>query len=108
MPRARGRRGPDQSQPPYGQQPLPSPPPASESSRSRYAALSFKVEPDAASIRIDGEHWDGPSGDERLIVQVSEGHHTIEVEHEGFDGYVTELDVRAGETRAVNINLRRR
>jgi hypothetical protein len=106
MPRARGRRNPDQ--PPSGQQPLPSPPPASESSRSRYAALSFKVEPDAATIRIDGERWDGPSGDERLIVQVSEGHHTIEVEHEGYDGYVTELDVHAGETHPVNINLRRR
>jgi hypothetical protein len=75
---------------------------------SRFAALSIRIEPEAATVTIDGERWDGPSGDERLIVQVPEGHHVIEVEREGYDRFTTELDVRAGETRPVNVSLRRR
>ena len=67
------------------------------------------MQPSGAVVRIDGERWDGPAnGDERLIVQVPEGHHVIEVEREGYDRFTTELDVRPGETTPVNINLRRR
>ena len=65
------------------------------------------MQPDGATIRVDGERWDGPSGDERLIIQVPEGHHTIEVESSGYDRYVTDVDVHAGETRTMNVSLRR-
>ncbi|MFN7984736.1 MAG: PEGA domain-containing protein [Vicinamibacterales bacterium] len=78
-------------------------------SSSRYASLSIRVQPGGAVVRIDGERWDGPaSNDERLIVQVSEGHHVIEVERDGYDRFTTDIDVQAGETTPVNINLRRR
>ncbi len=78
-------------------------------SASRYASLSIRVQPGGAVVRIDGERWDGPdSNDERLIVQVSEGHHVIEVERDGYERFTTDLDVQAGETTPVNINLRRR
>jgi hypothetical protein len=75
---------------------------------SRYASLAIRVQPDGAKVLIDGESWDGPSGDERLIVQVAQGHHVIEVDRDGFEHFQTELDVRSGETRQVNISLRRR
>ena len=67
-----------------------------------------------ASYSIADSHWTlGRAGgalrpDERLIVQVAEGHHTIEVERDGYERFTTELDVRPGETTPVNINLRRR
>ncbi len=78
-------------------------------SSSRYASLSIRVQPGGAVVRIDGERWDGPeSNDERLIVQVTEGHHVIEVERDGYERFTTDLDVQAGETTPVNINLRRR
>jgi len=78
-------------------------------SASRYASLSIRVQPAGADVRIDGERWDGPaSNDERLIVQVSEGHHVIEVDREGYERFTTDIDVQAGETTPVNINLRRR
>jgi hypothetical protein len=75
---------------------------------SRFASLSIRVQPGGAVLRIDGERWDGPSGDERLIVQVSEGRHTIEVERDGYEGFTTEIDARRGETVPVNVSLRRR
>ena len=91
-------------------QPQPRRAPRAESREgSRYASLSIRVQPSGAVIRIDGERWDGPSStDERLIVQVSEGHHVIEVERDGYERFSTELDVRGGETTPVNVNLRRR
>lgn len=84
-------------------------PRAESSAPSRFASLSIRVQPSGAVVRIDGERWDGPaSNDERLIVQVTEGHHVIEVERDGYERFTTELDVRPGETTPVNINLRRR
>lgn len=96
-----------------GRPTAPPPPPrraprSAPDERSRFASLSIRVQPAGATIRIDGERWDGPSGDERLIVQVTEGRHTIEVEREGYERFTTEIDIRRGETTPININLRRR
>jgi hypothetical protein len=74
---------------------------------SRFASLSIRVEPGGSTVLIDGERWDGPSDDERLIVQVSAGRHVIEVDREGYERVTTEVDVQAGETAPVNINLKR-
>lgn len=74
----------------------------------RESALSIRVQPDGAIVRIDGERWDGPDGrDGRLVVQVSEGLHVIEVERDGYERFTTEVEVRRGETRQVNVSLRR-
>jgi hypothetical protein len=76
---------------------------------SRFASLSIRVQPGGSVVRIDGERWDGPAGgDERLIVQVTEGRHVIEVERDGYEPFTTEVDVRRGDTEPVNISLRRR
>lgn len=120
--RDRNRVGPPDDgyrQPPRGPvtrrapvEPPPQPrraPRAEPNAPTRFASLSIRVQPSGAVVRIDGERWDGPaSSDERLIVQVTEGHHVIEVERDGYDRFTTELDVRPGETTPVNINLRRR
>lgn len=101
-----GRRGPvDRPPMPPRQAPREEP---RERTDSRYAALSIRVQPGGATVRIDGERWDGPSNDERLIVQVAEGHHVIEVERDGYEPFTTEIDVQRGETAPVNISLRRR
>jgi hypothetical protein len=70
--------------------------------------LSIRVQPAGAEILIDGERWDGPSGDERLIVQVGEGRHRVEVRKEGYEPFTTEIDVRRGGTAPVNVSLARR
>lgn len=99
------------------QDPLPQPPEAGRARRrddprmqppGRESALSIRVQPSAAIVRIDGERWDGPDGrDGRLVVQVSEGRHVVEVERDGYDPFTTEVEVREGETRPLNISLRR-
>jgi hypothetical protein len=89
-------------------QPPPAPQRPDAGEPSQFAALSLRVEPDGAVIRVDGERWEGPSGDERLIVQVHEGHHVIEAERDGYERFTTDVDVRAGETVPISINLRKR
>jgi len=71
-------------------------------------ARQHQREPDGVVIRVDGERWEGPSGDERLIIQVHEGHHVIEAERDGYERFTTDVDVRAGETVPISINLRKR
>lgn len=75
---------------------------------SRFGTVAVRVQPAGATVLIDGEKWEGPAdNDERLIVQVPPGHHTIEVTKDGYRRYVTEIDVDADRTANVNINLSR-
>lgn len=101
-----GRRAP--LDPPVPRRRLPTENPPEARSASRYASLSVRVQPGGAVIRVDGERWDSPSGDDRLIIQVAEGRHLIEVERDGYEPFRREYDVRAGETTPINISLRRR
>ena len=107
-------------QPPDGREPLPpfrgpaGPPPRrgprieDERDAALGSALSIRVQPSGAIVRIDGERWDDvDSRDERLVVQVSEGRHLVEVERDGYERFTTEVEVRRGETRTINVSLRR-
>jgi len=84
------------------EQPRPSVP------TSQFGALSIRVQPSGATVFIDGERWTGPANnDERLLVQVPEGRHRVEAERDGYERYVTEIDVRRDQTLPVNISLTR-
>jgi hypothetical protein len=76
-------------------------------SAAKSSALSIRVQPVGATVFIDGERWDGPRDNERLIVQVPEGHHRVEVEREGYERFTIEVDVRRGETAPINVSLTR-
>jgi hypothetical protein len=66
------------------------------------------VQPAGATIFVDGERWSGPANsDERLIIQVAVGRHTITVEHDGYERFITEIDVRPSNTAPLNISLTR-
>ena len=93
-----GRRMPP---PPQGPAPRGGQPP-----QSGYGTLSVRVQPVDAEISIDGEPWRGPAGQDRLIVEVAEGSHTIEIRKQGFRTYVTQVDIRRGETTPLNVSLR--
>ena len=54
---------------------------------------------------IDGEQWRGPEGDERLVVQLSEGAHHVEIRKSGYRVYTTDVQVRRGETVPLNVSL---
>jgi hypothetical protein len=70
-----------------------------------YGSISMRVQPGNASITIDGEKWEGPQDDERLVVQLATGRHVIVVQKEGFRRYTTEISVRPGETATLNVSL---
>jgi PEGA domain len=91
---------------------MPPPPPQGQGPRggqqpqSGYGTLAVRVQPSDVEISIDGEPWRGPAGQDRLVVEVSEGSHTIEIRKQGFRTYVTQVDIRRGETTPLNVSLR--
>jgi hypothetical protein len=92
---------------PYGRRPRaerPAPPDTMERP-SDVGALAIRVQPAEAEILIDGEPWDGPEGSDRLIVQLPEGEHQVEVRREGYTSYRAAVRVRRGETTPLNISL---
>jgi hypothetical protein len=64
------------------------------------------VQPGDAEVLIDGQPWRGPQGQDHLTVDVAEGSHTIEIRKSGYRTYVTEVQVRQGETTPVNVSMR--
>jgi hypothetical protein len=76
---------------------------------SGFGALVIRVQPAGAEVMIDGERWQGPAdASERLVVQVAEGPHRVEVRKDGFTPFSTTVQVGRGETAPLNISLPRR
>lgn len=120
-PRAQDGGQPRMRQPmgrgPVGQRmpppPRPNPPqqqspdnPRGGQGNSAYGTLAVRVQPGDAEISIDGENWRGPGGQDRLVVEVAEGSHTVEIRKAGYRTYVTQVDIRRGQTTPLNVSLR--
>jgi hypothetical protein len=90
----------------------PPPPPNEGNPRggetSAYGTLAVRVQPGNATVTIDGERWDGPQGQERLLVELSEGPHRVQVQRDGFEPFSSEVTIRRGETTPLNVSLRTR
>jgi uncharacterized membrane protein len=71
-----------------------------------YGTLSIRVQPADAEVLIDGERWRGPEAQDPLIVEVNEGRHTIQIQKAGYRTYLTDVEVRRGETTTLNVSLR--
>jgi hypothetical protein len=105
-PGPRGAYPPPPPGAPQGAYPPPGPGPAARSEPSGGASLSIRIQPANAEVLIDGERWES-SGDERLVVQVAPGVHHVEARRDGYRTYVSDINVRPGETSNVNISLTR-
>jgi hypothetical protein len=71
-----------------------------------FGTLAVRVQPAGASILVDGERWEGSdTSGERLLVQLAEGRHRVEVQREGYKPYATDVEVRSGETATLNVSL---
>jgi hypothetical protein len=95
--------GPPEGRP---QAPPRRPPPAR--SAAGFSTLAIRVQPADAIVLIDGERWQTSSGQDRLVVDVPQGPHRIEIRKEGFDTYSTEITTSQGETVPINVSLRSR
>ena len=105
MPRGRsGRPAP----PPQGGDPRDSQPPESRGGQpsGAYGSVAIRVQPADVEVTVDGEVWRGPAGQDRLVIDLAEGSHTVEIRKPGFRTYVTQVDVKRGETASLNVSLR--
>jgi hypothetical protein len=99
---------------PLAARPPSAPPPASApvgasassggTTTTSYGTLAIRVQPEDGVVLIDGERWNGGSGD-AIEVQLHSGTHTVEVQKAGFRVYLTEVTVKAGEATRLNIAL---
>jgi PEGA domain-containing protein len=72
-----------------------------------YGSVAIRVQPADAEVLIDGERWEGRTGNEPLVVQLAAGSHRIEVQKDGYRTYTTQVDVRGGEASPLNVSLSR-
>jgi hypothetical protein len=72
-----------------------------------FGSIAVRVQPSDAEILIDGERWDAPSTGDRLVVQLPEGEHRVEIRRSGYATYSTTIRVRRGDTTPLNVSLTR-
>ena len=96
--RHRRARDPRGSQPPD--------PRGGRAAVARTGRVAIQVQPADAEMSIDGEAWRGPAGQDRLVIDLAEGSHTVEIRKPGYRTYVTQVEVRRGETTPLNVSLR--
>jgi hypothetical protein len=97
---------PDRPNPRGPQRPLP--PRADDRNRnaeSDFGSIALRVQPGDAAITIDGERWEGAQDQDRLVVELGPGTHTVEIRKDGYRTYITDINVRAGETTPLNVSL---
>jgi hypothetical protein len=91
-----GPEGPPAGPPQRGDRDLPR--------AEQFGTLAVRVQPADAAIAIDGERWEAPGG-ERIVVQLSEGTHRLEVRKDGYRTYSATVRIRSGETTTLNVSL---
>jgi len=70
----------------------------------RFGAVAIRVQPMDAEVYIDDQRWEASSG-ERMLVQLSDGVHRVEIRKAGYRTYSSTVRVRSGETVTVNVSL---
>ena len=101
-------RAPDpQGPPPARQAPEAYPPPPPPPADGKFGQVAIRVQPADATVTIDGEPWTSPAGAERLVVHLAPGTHRVEIKKDGYDAFVTAVEIRRGETAVLNVSLAR-
>jgi len=103
-----GGGGPPPNQIPAGG---PPPPPSQPQGGNAPAVpgigtLSIDLSPSDAEVLLDGQPVSIPRGQGPLMVDLSEGHHSVQVRKPGYVGYLAEVEIRRAETSTLKIALR--
>jgi hypothetical protein len=96
-------QAPDQAAAPFGGDPGA---PSAPRGVTDFGRLAIRVQPTDAVILVNGEEWRSPDA-ARLELELGLGQHRIEVSREGYERYITDVEVRPGETTTVNVSLPR-
>jgi len=104
-------QAPPQYRSPQPQGPPPDRPAADQyppvAGDSRFGQVAIRVQPGDAEVLIDGEAWRNPAGADRLVVHLSGGTHRVEIRKDGYDPFVTAVEIKRGETTVLNVSLAR-
>jgi hypothetical protein len=92
-----GRGAPTPDTPPEPRPEMPNP-------RS-FGSLALVVQPADAEIIIDGAKWSAPAGQSRVVIQLSEGKHHLEIQKDGYAKYVEDIGIMRGRTMTLNVSL---
>jgi hypothetical protein len=87
--------------------PPPNAPPPGLPGQAGTGTISIRLQPGDADVLIDGQPWRLDPGQDRIMIDASEGRHNVQVHRDGYVGYLTDVEVRRGETTALDITLRR-
>jgi hypothetical protein len=82
-------------------------PPREPMTARGFGSLVLRIQPAGSEVFIDGERWEGPEGQERLVVQVAAGAHHVEIRKQGYVTFTTDTRVESGETAPLNVSLPR-
>jgi hypothetical protein len=70
-----------------------------------FGTLSLRVQPATAEVLIDGERWTGSVEQDRVVIQLPEGRHRIEVRQSGLVTYAEDVLIRRDRTLTLNVSL---
>ena len=73
-----------------------------------FGSISIRVQPGDAEVFVDGERWTTPENHERLVIQLSDGRHRVEIKKAGYEAFSSEVQIQRGETQTMNVSLLRK
>jgi len=82
-------------------------PPPDVAPEGPFGTLAVRVQPQDATLLVDGEEWSAPEGDGPILIELPEGRHEVEVRKDGLATYHRTVEVRAGRTVSLNVSLSR-
>ena len=72
---------------------------------ARFGTLSLRVRPVDAEIYVDGERWEDGRTGERILIQLPERRHHVEVRRDGASAYEEDVLIRRDRTLTLNVLL---
>ncbi len=84
--------------------PLPGPPPTPDANAR--GTLQLTLQPADAEVLVDGSPWRGTASGERMTIDLSEGRHNIQIRKSGYVGYLTDVQIRGGQTTNLDVALK--
>jgi PEGA domain len=103
-----GRRGraPAYPYPPPGQPGFPPNDGRGGPDANARGTLSLTLQPGDADVLLDGQLRRGTPAGDRLTFEVPPGRHNIQIRKAGFIGYLTDVQIRPGETTELDVRLK--
>ena len=105
LPGRYGRRGGPPPNYPPPQQGAPQPPQGAAPNEGERGTLALSLQPNDAEVLVDGTPWRGQNQD-RMVIELSEGRHNIQIRKTGFVGYLTDVQIRRGDTTNLDVRLK--